>query len=175
MKVKMLFSGFKPDCKCGAAAIIPAAGSVVGSIGGSLITANSSEKIANKNLDAQQRENQLNRDWQTQQAELARQYNTQERLSAQQWNEQMQDKQNAYNDPSAQAARYRAAGINPNLALGGSGVQSISASPASSSGQSSPTPSPVGCLSAADVPLGLYETHPIGRETLYGFVLAQDL
>ena len=34
---------------------------------------------------------------------------------------------------------------------------------------------PVGCLSAADVSLGLFKADPVGREALYGFVLAQDL
>lgn len=65
----------------------------------------------NRNIDtqvaAQQSENQKNREWNL---NLARQQN---RWNIEQWN-----RENAYNSPAAQMARYKAAGLNPDLMYG---------------------------------------------------------
>lgn len=75
----------------------------VGSILGGLFGSSSSNNAANKQLQAVRETNALNKD-------LAYQQN--------EWNLQQWNRQNAYNDPSAQMARFRAAGINPYFALG---------------------------------------------------------
>jgi len=48
------------------------------------------------------------------------------------------DKQNAYNNPAAEKARYEAAGLNPALLYGGGGAGGQSTSATSSGGQMSP-------------------------------------
>lgn len=53
------------------------------------------------------------------------------------WQEMMFDKANAYNDPSAQRARYERAGINPYMALG-------NITPGTAQTSSAPSPAPVG-------------------------------
>lgn len=98
-------------------------------------------------VHAQEEQNALNRAWQTEEAEKARQFNTSERVAAQDWQRQMMDVQNAYNAPTAQASRLRAAGINPQVAFSGQGASSVSASAGSSQPATSPVPSPVGGLS----------------------------
>ena len=69
---------------------------------GGLFGSSSSKKAAKAQLQAVRETNALNK-------ELAFQQN--------EWNLQQWNRQNAYNDPSAQMARYRAAGINPYFAL----------------------------------------------------------
>lgn len=98
-------------------------------------------------VHAQEEQNALNRAWQTEEAEKARQFNTSERLASQDWQRQMMDVQNAYNAPTAQASRLRAAGINPQVAFSGQAATSVSAPSGSSQPASSPVPSPVGGLS----------------------------
>lgn len=83
---------------------------------------------SNKNIDtqiaAQQNENQKNRDWNLNLAKLQNQWNID------QWN-----RENAYNSPAAQMARYKAAGLNPDLIYG---QQNLSAaSPEMTSGDGS--------------------------------------
>lgn len=82
----------------------------------------------NRNIDtqvaAQQSENQKNREWNL---NLARQQN---RWNIEQWN-----RENAYNSPAAQMARYKAAGLNPDLIYG---QQNLSAaSPEMTAGEGS--------------------------------------
>ncbi|WP_270568770.1 hypothetical protein [Coprobacter secundus] len=75
------------------------AGSVIGSIGNAVQT--------RKYLKAQAKENQKNREYNLM---LARQQN--------QWNIEQWQRENDYNSPSAQMARYRQAGLNPDLIYG---------------------------------------------------------
>lgn len=73
------------------------------SLFGGLFGSSSSDKAAKAQLQAVRETNSLNK-------ELAYQQN--------EWNLQQWNRQNAYNDPSAQMSRFRAAGINPYFALG---------------------------------------------------------
>jgi len=82
----------------------------------------------NKNIDkqvaAQKEENQKNRDWNL---NLARMQNN--------WNIEQWNRENAYNSPAAQMARYKAAGLNPDLVYG---QQNLSAaSPEMTAGEGS--------------------------------------
>lgn len=70
---------------------------------GGIFGASSADKAAKSQLQAVRETNALNK-------ELAFQQN--------EWNLQQWNRQNAYNDPSAQMSRLRAAGINPYFALG---------------------------------------------------------
>lgn len=83
---------------------------------------------SNKNIDtqvaAQQNENQKNRDWNLNLAKLQNQWNID------QWN-----RENAYNSPAAQMARYKAAGLNPDLIYGQPNLSA--ASPEMTSGDGS--------------------------------------
>lgn len=89
------------------------AGSVLGSIGNAVQT--------RKYLKAQAEENQKNRDYNLM---LARQQN--------QWSIEQWQRENDYNSPSAQMARYRQAGLNPDLIYGQQNTSA--ASPALTSG-----------------------------------------
>lgn len=95
---------------------------------GSFITGLFSAKKQNKNIDkqiaAQKEENQKNRDWNL---NLAHQQNA--------WNIEQWNRENAYNSPAAQMARFRDAGLNPDLAYG---QQNLSAaSPEMTAGEGS--------------------------------------
>lgn len=83
---------------------------------------------SNKNIDtqiaAQQNENQKNRDWNLNLAKLQNQWNID------QWN-----RENAYNSPASQMARYKAAGLNPDLIYGQPNLSA--ASPEMTSGDGS--------------------------------------
>lgn len=72
-------------------------------------------------------QNKANRKWQSEENQKARDYNT-----------LMWEKNNAYNDPSAQMERLKKAGINPHLAYAQGGVMNTSSSPASSNASSMP-------------------------------------
>lgn len=89
------------------------AGSVIGSIGNAIQT--------RKYLKAQAKENQKNREYNLM---LARQQN--------QWNIEQWQRENDYNSPTAQMARYRQAGLNPDLIYGQQNTSA--ASPALTSG-----------------------------------------
>lgn len=87
------------------------------------------------------------RKWQAEQAQINRDFQRDERLATQEfnldmwnltndWNLAQWHRQNEYDSPQAQLERARAAGINPNTAIGsmyGGGSASLSASPISSS------------------------------------------
>lgn len=129
-----------PRYKCGVetALLVGAGASAAGGLANGFISSSSSKNIADKQINAQKQENQINRDWQTEQAEIARNFNQSERVAAQDWQKAMIDFQNEYNSPVNQAARYRDAGLNPNVVMSGQS-QSISATPSGSPQSSSPT------------------------------------
>lgn len=99
------------------------------SAGSSLLGSLFSSISANKQLKAQQEENQLNRDFNSQEAQKNRDFQR-----------QMFDAENAYNDPKAAVARLQAAGLNPALAYGNfaNSAGAMSGSAASSSGSVNP-------------------------------------
>lgn len=94
-------------------------------------------------VHAQEEQAGAQMDWQSKEAEKAREYNTGERIASQNWQQQMMQQQNEYNSPAEQVKRFQSAGLNPALAMGGSGLQSVSAPSGSSSPQSSPMPAQV--------------------------------
>lgn len=94
--------------------------SAIASIAGNI----ASNANINNQISEQKRENQANRDWNLNLARL------QNRWNIDQWN-----RENAYNSPAAQMARYKAAGLNPDLIYG---QQNLSAaSPEMTSGDGS--------------------------------------
>lgn len=77
--------------------------SAVASIAGNI----ASNMNINNQVSQQRKENQANRDWNLNLAKM------QNRWNVEQWN-----RENAYNSPAAQMARYKAAGLNPDLMYG---------------------------------------------------------
>lgn len=94
--------------------------SAIASIAGNI----ASNANINNQISEQKRENQANRDWNLNLARL------QNRWNIDQWN-----RENAYNSPSAQMARYKAAGLNPDLIYGQQNL--AAASPEMTSGDGS--------------------------------------
>lgn len=82
---------------------------------GGLIGNNAQKKNINRQIRAQQEENQKNREYNLM---LAQQQNA--------WNLEQWERENDYNSPEAQMERYRKAGLNPDLMAGG--AQNLSAS-----------------------------------------------
>lgn len=94
--------------------------SAVASIAGNI----ASNMNINNQVSQQRKENQANRDWNLNLAKM------QNRWNVEQWN-----RENAYNSPAAQMARYKAAGLNPDLMYG---QQNLSAaSPEMTAGEGS--------------------------------------
>lgn len=94
------------------------------SIFSSIAGAVAGNKNIDKQVSAQKEENQKNRDWNL---NLAKQQN--------QWNIDQWNRENAYNSPAAQMARFKDAGLNPDLAYG---QQNLSAaSPEMTAGEGS--------------------------------------
>lgn len=124
MKIGKIFNSFVPQRKCGAevgAAAALSGGNLIGNIYGS-----------ERNLSAQERENQLNRDWQTAEAEKQRN-----------WSAQMMQQQNAFNiqnmqeqarlqSPVYQSQQLQQARINPAVYFGSSSSFGGSSLPSSS-------------------------------------------
>lgn len=90
-----------------AAAIIPAAASVVGGA----INALSQNSANNKNIEMQRETNEMN----------YRMFQEQNEWNLEQWK-----RENEYNSPSAQAERLRAAGINPAFVFGNGSISEAS-------------------------------------------------
>ena len=99
--------------------IINAGSSLIGSIAGAI----GQNKVVNKQIEAQKRENQLNREYNLM---LARQQN--------QWNLEQWQRENDYNSPTSQMARLRAAGLNPDLMYGQGTTGNSAGSPEMTSG-----------------------------------------
>lgn len=94
--------------------------SAIASIAGNI----ASNANINNQISEQKRENQRNRDWNLNLAKMQNQWNID------QWN-----RENAYNTPAAQMARFKAAGLNPDLIYG---QQNLSAaSPEMTAGEGS--------------------------------------
>lgn len=74
--------------------------------------------------------------WKEQQQHNVDMFNMENQANIDMWN-----MNNAYNDPSAQVERLRAAGLNPSLMMGGSGASGVSSS-APSSGNVNPSLAP---------------------------------
>lgn len=82
---------------------------------GGLIGNNAQKKNINRQIRAQQEENEKNRQYNLM---LAQQQNA--------WNVEQWERENEYNSPEAQMERYRKAGLNPDIMAGG--AQNLSAS-----------------------------------------------
>lgn len=123
--------------------------SIISSVGGAvssianLIGGNSSLR---KQIQAQKEENQRNREYNLYLARLQNQ-----------WNLEQWQRENDYNSPTAQMARYRAAGLNPNLIYG---QQNTAAS------------SPTLTSGASSAP---QDMSPIGRERNFGQAIQEQL
>lgn len=115
---KNFFKGF------GASDAFNVIGSVVGGI--------QQNKNIDKQIAAQQEENQKSRDWNLNLAKMQNQWNID------QWN-----RENDYNTPLAQGQRYKEAGLNPDLLYGSENLSA--ASPSMTSGDGS-TPTDVSNL-----------------------------
>ena len=84
-------------------------------------------------------EREAMQDYQTNERLASQGYNTREREAVQDWELEMWNKNNAYNSPAEQLARLRAAGVNPNTAVGmlnSSASVALNGSPQSISPQS---------------------------------------
>lgn len=101
---------------------------VIGSVVGGI----QQNKNIDKQIAAQQEENQKNRDWNLNLAKMQNQWNID------QWN-----RENDYNTPLAQGQRYKEAGLNPDLLYGSENLSA--ASPSMTSGDGS-TPTDVSNL-----------------------------
>ena len=97
-------------------AILGLAGTLAG-VGGSLWSNYSNNKNTDKALEMQAAEN-----------EKTRQYNLDLAKKQNEWNIAQWNRENAYNTPAAQKARLQAAGLNPDMMYGGSGVSNTATS-----------------------------------------------
>lgn len=93
---------------------------------GNLFSNGSQNKNIDKQIAAQKEENRKNRDYNLMLAQMQNAWN------AEQW-----ERENAYNDPSAQLARMQKAGINPDMAVGGGYSNTSASSPAMTAGAAS--------------------------------------
>lgn len=93
---------------------------------------------------ATRKENQRNRDFEAQQAVLANNRNVENATTAYNRQVALIDKQNAYNDPTAERARVEAAGYNPFLYGGNGGNSTSSVAVDQAPGSSAPSASSVG-------------------------------
>ena len=103
---------------------------LLGGIASSLIGGYQQNQNVNKQIIANKEENQLNREWNLNLAKV------QNRWNIDQWS-----RENAYNSPTAQISRLRAAGLNPDLAYsqGGSFVPAASSPEMTAGAPSAPT------------------------------------
>lgn len=114
----------------------PAILSIIAGIAGALVGAARSNAQHNANtrniqasLNAQKEENQLTREYNL---NLAKQQN--------EWNIEQWNRENAYNDPSAQIERLRNAGLNPDMMYGGQVSGNVAASSPSMTAGASAVP-----------------------------------
>lgn len=104
-----------------------------------------SNKSVKRSIKAAKEINQINNEFNASEALKNRDFQTSEREASQQWNLDQWNRENAYNDPSAQRARMEAAGFNPynmNINAGSgstSGAQSVPGSGSSASASHVPS------------------------------------
>ena len=128
-------------------------GSLLSSIFGGLFDSSSTsktnatnERINTQNLRFNEEQNRINRDFAMNMLHAQHQYNISDWNMQNEYNEQMYEK---YNTPSAQVRQLAEAGINPNMAFGGSSSYSPVQSLGSNSGSvpgSLGAPSPLGMI-----------------------------
>lgn len=104
-----------------------------------------SNKSVKRSIKAAKEINQINNEFNASEALKNRNFQTSEREASQQWNLDQWNRENAYNDPSAQRARMEAAGFNPynvNIDTGSASTSGAQSSPGSGSqATASQTPS----------------------------------
>lgn len=104
-----------------------------------------SNKSVKRSIKAAKEINQINNEFNASEALKNRNFQTSEREASQQWNLDQWNRENAYNDPSAQRARMEAAGFNPynmNVDTGSASTSGAQSSPGSGSqATASQTPS----------------------------------
>ena len=104
-----------------------------------------SNKSVKRSIKAAKEINQINNEFNASEALKNRDFQTSEREASQQWNLDQWNRENAYNDPSAQRARMEAAGFNPynmNIDAGSASTSGAQSSPGSGSqATASQTPS----------------------------------
>lgn len=104
-----------------------------------------SNKSVKRSIKAAKEINQINNEFNASEALKNRNFQTSEREASQQWNLDQWNRENAYNDPTAQRARMEAAGFNPynmNIDSGSASTSGAQSSPGSGSQASaSQTPS----------------------------------
>lgn len=95
-----------------------------------------SNKSVKRSIKAAKEINQINNEFNASEALKNRDFQTSEREASQQWNLDQWNRENAYNDPSAQRARMEAAGFNPynmNIDPGSGSTSGAQSSPGSGS------------------------------------------
>lgn len=95
-----------------------------------------SNKSVKRSIKAAKEINQINNEFNASEALKNRDFQTSEREASQQWNLDQWNRENAYNDPSAQRARMEAAGFNPynmNIDVGSASTSGAQSSPGSGS------------------------------------------
>lgn len=104
-----------------------------------------SNKSVKRSIKAAKEINQINNEFNASEALKNRDFQTSEREASQQWNLDQWNRENAYNDPSAQRARMESAGFNPynmNIDTGSASTSGAQSSPGSGSqATASQTPS----------------------------------
>lgn len=128
MKIAKIFNSYVPQKKCGAE--IAAADALTAALSGISIAGNLS--ASSNQMDAQARENQLNRDWQTAEAEKQRNWSTQMMQQQNAYNIQNMQEQARLNSPVYQSQQLNKAGLNPAVYFGQSSSFSGSSLPSSS-------------------------------------------
>lgn len=91
-----------------------------------------SNKSVKRSIKAAKEINQINNEFNASEALKNRDFQTSEREASQQWNLDQWNRENAYNDPSAQRARMEAAGFNPynmNVDTGSASTSGAQSSP----------------------------------------------
>ncbi len=95
-----------------------------------------SNKSVKRSIKAAKEINQINNEFNASEALKNRDFQTSEREASQQWNLDQWNRENAYNDPSAQRARMESAGFNPynvNIDTGSASTSGAQSSPGSGS------------------------------------------
>lgn len=139
--------------------LIAAGASVVGS----WINSRSQNKIADKQIDATREEN-----------EKARAHNLMLAELQNKWNVEQWAKENEYNSPSAQMARYAAAGLNPNLIYGQSNTSAQLSGSLSSGAPASPADMSAYGRKGSPVGKALENLDPFMYEQLRGMQLQNE-